>query len=306
MALVFSLLLLISVHQSFATRSFKKDDLVEQVCKTTTDPSLCLSTLRSNPRSSSSDVKGLAHIMLEVSLRKGSDNFSQVKKLVQNAKDPIIKQCLDLCVMQYDLLIDDVNEAIHYLESNSFRDANLHAGWAADGAETCENCFIELKRPSPLTEQNNLFVHLGDISLEIIHLYPRRRNNYTSPKIIKGDVDINTSPKIILGDDASERFSRAQEISCRYARGVPSCPAAAAAALEGSPDLAAGAAAIAAGAAAGDLGRRTTRLSAGVTGPATCSAPPFRSFNDQQHGPLTTHTQHSLQFCYYSRADRHR
>ncbi|KAM7462498.1 hypothetical protein LguiA_030619 [Lonicera macranthoides] len=136
MVLVFSLLLLFSVHQSFATKSFKKDDLVKQVCKTTTDPSLCLSTLRSNPRSSSSDVKGLAHIMLEVSLRKGSDNFAQVKKLVQNATDPIIKQCLNLCMMQYGSLIDDVNEAIHYLESNSFRDASLHVGWAAGGAET--------------------------------------------------------------------------------------------------------------------------------------------------------------------------
>ncbi|KAM7497436.1 hypothetical protein LguiA_021850 [Lonicera macranthoides] len=115
-----------------------------------------------------------------------------------------------------------------------------------------------------------------------------------------------TSPKIILGDDAAERFSRAQEILCKYARGVPSYPAAAAAALGGSPDLAAGAPGIAAGAAAGDPGRRTTRLSAGVTGPATCSAPPFCSFDDWQHGPLTTHTQHSLQFCYYSRADRHR
>ncbi|KAM7462497.1 hypothetical protein LguiA_030618 [Lonicera macranthoides] len=161
MVLVFSLLLLFSVHQSFATRSFKKDDLVERVCKTTMDPSLCVSTLRSNPRSSSSDVKGLAHIMLEVSLIKGSDNFAQVKKLVRNVTDPIEKQCLDDCVIQYGLLIDDVNEAIHYLESNSFRDANGHAGWAADDAETCENCFIELKHPSPLTDRNNLVIHLG-------------------------------------------------------------------------------------------------------------------------------------------------
>ncbi|KAM7462507.1 hypothetical protein LguiA_030628 [Lonicera macranthoides] len=111
----------------FATKSFKKDDLVEQVCKTITDLSLCLSALQSNPRSSSSDMKGLAHIVLEVSLCKGSGNFSQVKKLVQNATDPIIKQCLDLCMKQYDLLIDNVNKAIHSLESNSFRDTNLHA-----------------------------------------------------------------------------------------------------------------------------------------------------------------------------------
>ncbi|KAM7462502.1 hypothetical protein LguiA_030623 [Lonicera macranthoides] len=173
-ALVFSLSLLFSVHQSFATRNFKKVDLVEQVCKTTMDPSLCMSTLRSNPRSSSSDVKGLAHIMLEVTLSKGSDNFAQVKKLVRNATDPIVKQCLDDCVLHYDLLIDDVNKAIHDLESNSFREANGHAGGAADDAETCENCFIELKHPSPLTDRNNLSVHLGRVSRDIIYLLQKK------------------------------------------------------------------------------------------------------------------------------------
>ncbi|KAM7489769.1 hypothetical protein LguiB_027253 [Lonicera macranthoides] len=122
---------------------------------------------------------------------------------------------------------------------------------------------------------------------------------------------LNTRLNILL-EFLGDKYNWA-EISCRYARGVPSCPATAAAALGGSPDLAsgapgiaagapnfAGAPAIAAGAVAGDRGRRTTRLSAGVIGPATCSAPPFRSFDDRQHGPLTTHTQHSLQFCYYS------
>ncbi|KAM7462504.1 hypothetical protein LguiA_030625 [Lonicera macranthoides] len=177
MTLVFSLLLLLSVHQSFATRSFKKDDLVEQVCKTTMDPNLCMSTLRSDPRSFSSDVKGLAHIMLEVSLSKGSDNFAQVKKLVGNATDPIVKQCLDDCMLQYGLLIDDVNKAIHELESNSFKEANGHAGWAADDAETCEDCFIELKHLSPLIDRNNLVIHLGRVGGDIIYLLQKREED---------------------------------------------------------------------------------------------------------------------------------
>ncbi|KAM7468958.1 hypothetical protein LguiA_007141 [Lonicera macranthoides] len=109
--------------------------------------------------------------------------------------------------------------------------------------------------------------------------------------------------------DASERFSRKEEISCRYARRVPSCPAVATTALAGAPSIAAGVAGIAVGGpdlagapaiAAGAPKRRTTGVSAGVAGPAACSAPPFRSFDDRQHGPHTTHMQHSLHFCYYS------
>ncbi|KAM7529846.1 hypothetical protein LguiB_033256 [Lonicera macranthoides] len=53
------------------------------------------------------------------------------------------------------------------------------------------------------------------------------------------------------------------------------------------PDLASGAPGLTKGAPG---------LRAGVSGLAASSAHPFHSFDDRQHGPCTTHTQHSLHF----------
>ncbi|KAM7465257.1 hypothetical protein LguiB_012819 [Lonicera macranthoides] len=79
--------------------------------------------------------------------------------------------------------------------------------------------------------------------------------------------------------DASERFSCKEEISCRYARGVPSCPAAAVAALASTPAIAAGAAGnaaggldLAAGAPVIGPGQRITELSAGVADTAASAS----------------------------------
>ncbi|KAK3043254.1 hypothetical protein RJ639_002497 [Escallonia herrerae] len=61
---------------------------------------------KSNPRSVGADVKGLAHIMLELFLDKTKDNFVEVKKLQSAATDPFIKECLRICSEQYSMTID--------------------------------------------------------------------------------------------------------------------------------------------------------------------------------------------------------
>ena len=146
----------------------KAGDLVEEVCKTTVDPRLCITTLRSNPRSSSADVKGLGHIMLEATLAKSLDNFAQVNTLLRKPTDPVTKHCLESCSFQYDLLIDDVKQSIHNFESNDYFDASIQVAVADDGAETCESGFSELKRHSPLTERNKILEYLSRICVDII------------------------------------------------------------------------------------------------------------------------------------------
>lgn len=54
------------------------------------------------------------YIMLQVSFRNGNDNLAKVKQLLGMAIDPVVKYCPGSCSTQYDLHIDDVNEAIHY------------------------------------------------------------------------------------------------------------------------------------------------------------------------------------------------
>lgn len=86
---------------------------MEEVCKGTVDPRFCITTLRSNPRSSSADVKGLGHIIIEATLAKSLDSFAQVTTLLRKATEPITKTCLESCSFQYDLLIENVSKILN-------------------------------------------------------------------------------------------------------------------------------------------------------------------------------------------------
>ncbi|KAK2975587.1 hypothetical protein RJ640_014074 [Escallonia rubra] len=145
------------VSPSFARMNLKDASLIESVCKRTTYHDLCVSSLRSNPHSAGADVKGLAHIMLELFFDKTKDNFVEVKKLQSAATDPIIQECLRICSEQYSMTIDSfIPAAFKDLESNSISDAIANTAWAYGGPETCEEAFTEQPtRPSPLTARNN-------------------------------------------------------------------------------------------------------------------------------------------------------
>ncbi|KAK2982820.1 hypothetical protein RJ640_021310 [Escallonia rubra] len=130
---------------------------------------LCVSSLKSNPKSAGADVKGLARIILELFLDAAKDNRVQVKKLLRGATDPAIQQCLDVCSDEYASAINVwIPLAFKYLELNSIPDAITEVSNASGDAETCEESFGELSRPSPLTANNNNVLHLGKIAEDIM------------------------------------------------------------------------------------------------------------------------------------------
>ncbi|KAK2982818.1 hypothetical protein RJ640_021308 [Escallonia rubra] len=158
-------ILVLFMNRSFARLSVEDASLIEQVCQKTPYHDLCVSSLKSNPKSSSADVKGLARIILELFLDAAKDNLVQVKKLLNRATDPAIKQCLDVCSNEYDSAINVWTPlALKYLESNSIPDAITEVSNASGDAETCEESFGEVSRPSPLTAENNYVLHLGKIT----------------------------------------------------------------------------------------------------------------------------------------------
>ncbi|KAJ6325305.1 hypothetical protein OIU76_012398 [Salix suchowensis] len=108
-------------------------DLVQETCQKTRYPDLCVKTLKSNPRSSSADVKGLAHIMLEANLAN----------------------------KQYDTAAnEDFPTAIQSLERNDLGTAKTYASAAVDAPGNCRDTFSEdpgVKTPPDLTKLNDLF-----------------------------------------------------------------------------------------------------------------------------------------------------
>ncbi|KAI7983453.1 hypothetical protein LOK49_LG15G00081 [Camellia lanceoleosa] len=129
---------------------------------------------RSDSRSVTADVKGLARIMLEVALAKATDTLKQVKNLLSKTSEPVLKECLTICASQYESVVEDSilnaikNVGLDNDEAIAYEDITI------SNASTCEDTFVEEPNPrkSPFTAGNNAVEHLV-AKVDIWEIAPR-------------------------------------------------------------------------------------------------------------------------------------
>jgi pectinesterase inhibitor-like protein len=158
-------LFLLSVSQWLA---LVNADLIEDTCKRSKTPfmDLCVTSLRSDPRSSSADVKGLVHITFELVQSNVTDTFGQVKALLETTTDPDVKQSLNDCFGLYKKSVSTtLPDAISALDS-SLELAGILINEVKSNAEDCERDFTDgpNSRKSPLGDRNLVAFRLGDIA----------------------------------------------------------------------------------------------------------------------------------------------
>ncbi|KAK0589783.1 hypothetical protein LWI29_018483 [Acer saccharum] len=132
--------------------------------------------LRSDPHSSSEDVKDLAHIMLEAASAYCNETFGQIKKTLNETKisdrpvDKFMRDRLRLCFEMYDSGVNEIQIAIQKLELNDYFNGIRFTKDALDDAVTCEDGFSQspVKLKSPLTDRFNYFDKLCGISRHIL------------------------------------------------------------------------------------------------------------------------------------------
>ncbi|KAF7147980.1 hypothetical protein RHSIM_Rhsim03G0038700 [Rhododendron simsii] len=146
-------------------------DLISSTCeKNEEDIDLCISTLRSDPRSAAADVAGLARIMFDATLAKATATLNQIKDLLKKTSDPVLREYLNVCVEQYDDAIEDIPVAIQNVGSNNFA-SRIKADDVVDEARSCEEIFTDLpnrKRKSPFTAANDMVKKLVMIAAGIV------------------------------------------------------------------------------------------------------------------------------------------
>lgn len=152
--------------------SNKNVALIHKVCKKTHDYNLCVSSLKSDPRSFNADSKNLALIMLNVTLVKANQITEIILKLNKTTSDPIMHDCLTLCSMDYYDSIDNIEKAILAFKSGDFEESDTELGTCTLPPEECEDCFTEPPpRKSPLTNINAHFVSLATIAQYIVQIF---------------------------------------------------------------------------------------------------------------------------------------
>ncbi|CAN8248282.1 unnamed protein product [Cochlearia groenlandica] len=135
-------------------------NIVDQTCKRTPNYPLCLSLLRSDPRSSTADIPNLVLILVDKIKALGKDTqvkINQAYKMKPNLKHE--------CTKRYKVIDDDVSTVIEALPGNPKfgEDAIVDALVEAD---YCEGSFP--KGQSPLTSLTVRMMKICDVTRAVI------------------------------------------------------------------------------------------------------------------------------------------
>ena len=104
-------LLLINIDSSLGRPSTKlSGNEVQEICSTTQNPSFCVQTLNSDPRTAAADLKGLAGISIDMAKASAKETATLISSLVENSSDPKLKGRYQTCAENYDDSIDSLDD----------------------------------------------------------------------------------------------------------------------------------------------------------------------------------------------------
>lgn len=140
-------------------------NLIDQTCKKTPNYNLCVSSLKSDPRSGKAGVAGLGFITVDIAKDKATDAANRINELLkQSPSDQRLKTC---ATFYHTILVADVPEASQGFKLGNPKFAEQGMNDAADAAEACEK---EFSSKSPLTDKNKVVHDLSSIAAAIARL----------------------------------------------------------------------------------------------------------------------------------------
>ncbi|KAJ7980419.1 Pectinesterase inhibitor [Quillaja saponaria] len=160
--------LLFESTQPSVLRRDENGDLIDQTCKQTPYSDLCVSSLKSNPQSSNTDLKGLALVMVNNVLANATETLNYIEGLIKQTTDQQLEQALAFCAELYIPVVKySLPEAADAVSHGRFGFANYGISDAGNEAVTCEKKFSGSAK-SPLTDRNKFVQKLSDVAAAIL------------------------------------------------------------------------------------------------------------------------------------------
>lgn len=149
-------------------------NLIQNTCQSTKYYDLCLSCLKSDPTSLTSDTKGLAIIMVGKGIANATATSSYLSsQLLATTNDTLKKKVLKECSDKYTYAGDALQASVQDLADESYDYANMHITAAADYPNVCHNTFKRypaLPYPPELARREDTFKRICSVVLGIIDL----------------------------------------------------------------------------------------------------------------------------------------
>nr|XP_043611076.1 cell wall / vacuolar inhibitor of fructosidase 1-like [Erigeron canadensis] len=166
----FYYLIFLSLHILQSPYMVKGDKrLIESTCKATPSYNLCISTLLSNPKSTSGDISDLGLIMVGATKAKATQAIQQIKSLYRSR--PELRHSLNECAQMYMAVVKaDVPSAIQALDGGQPKYAEDGMADVAVESQACERSFSGRGQKSPLTRKNKDIENVSNVARAIIRM----------------------------------------------------------------------------------------------------------------------------------------
>ncbi|KAH6796143.1 hypothetical protein C2S51_037129 [Perilla frutescens var. frutescens] len=121
-----------------------QSDLIADVCSKATNPSLCTQVLKSDPRTSGADLRGLGQIIIEKSTTATNDTLAVAKSFSGGNNTGVVDVCSETCIHAIDVLHDCSQLLKDFDGSESSKSDLKNKGSAAlTNVATCDDAFEE-------------------------------------------------------------------------------------------------------------------------------------------------------------------
>ncbi|XP_030539864.1 cell wall / vacuolar inhibitor of fructosidase 1-like [Rhodamnia argentea] len=118
---------------------FASADHIDDTCKSTPYADFCISSLRSDPRSSTADTPTLGIIMVDKVDTNAKSTLIKIKDLLGKSPDPRMKKALTYCKEVYEVTISaSVPSSKESLTKGDYKFAVDYMRDAASEASNCE------------------------------------------------------------------------------------------------------------------------------------------------------------------------
>ena len=135
---LFISLLLAIILCSSPTQSIGQD-VLNDICSKTADPSFCLQTLKFDPQTVTTDLLGLAGISIKLAKTTVSETHTFVKSQLAQTTDPKLKAQYSQCNDSYDDATGNVDYANERLKAGDYGGVSSAASACMDDVSDCED-----------------------------------------------------------------------------------------------------------------------------------------------------------------------
>ncbi|CAA7015597.1 unnamed protein product [Microthlaspi erraticum] len=143
---------------------------INAICAKAKNPTFCSNYMKSNPKTSTADIKTLAKITFGSAQANASGALTKIQSLVKTETNPTLKKGYTSCAEQYKNAMSSLNDAKQSLDSGDGPGLNIKVSAAMEGSTTCQDDLAKVKADPSTVKNSGDFQNICGIVLVISNM----------------------------------------------------------------------------------------------------------------------------------------